>query len=611
MLAALLLAALTLLPTGGVTASDRAGPPLSNTALLSRFAREHGLAPKIAPDVSQPVAAPEQDTGAAAHPAGGGTPEIKLNQDFSKAPQNETTVAINPSSPNEILAGANDYRLGVPVGAAFYTSFDGGSSWTDGFPPFPLLAGPPAHQADSNSGTGTSNGEPDAPHMGFGQFTEPPSGTGDPVLAFGRARPGSGDLLTGASVAYYAYLGVSASFCEHGIFVSRSTNGLTWTRPAVPTLLPPNGLFTAVYWDQTDDCSVFNDKPWIAVDRSGGPHDGRVYIVWARFVYGDDGFRQSTIEMTYSDDNAETWSRGVNVSGVSSQLCPAQVSGPPGRCDESQFATAVVAPGGDLYVAFLNQQAHGAEDGFRNQYLLTKVNPDTLEVSAPHRAATMTDGHFDFPESGLGQATLCNSNFRLNTAGNLAIDPSDPSGKTLYIVFADDRNGSSFPDSPQVTQSPPDSFSCPPGTKTDTDIFIVKSADGGVTWNNPQTNQPEALRVNQDQLHNGKDQWFPFAAVGADGHISVVFEDRRDDIFNRLANVYLARSSDHGATWTETRLTSVSSNLNWAFDNGQFIGDYNSVAISPDGTSYPTWIDARDGTPSQRQSDVYIGIVSP
>jgi hypothetical protein len=134
-----------------------------------------------------------------------------------------------------------------------------------------------------------------------------------------------------------------------------------------------------------------------------------------------------------------------------------------------------------VYVAFLNQQYQGAADGFRNQYLLTRVDPDTLAVSGPYKVADLIDGENDLPFGGTGHATLCNSNFRLNTAGNLAVDPPDPDGSTLYLVFADNRNGSSFPGHVPVAQQPPDSFTCPAGLTTDTDIFIVKSADGGLT----------------------------------------------------------------------------------------------------------------------------------
>lgn len=223
----------------------------------------------------------------------------------------------------------------------------------------------------------------------------------------------------------------------------------------------------------------------------------------------------------------------------------------------------------------------------------------------------MIDGDFDFPVSVQGRATLCNSNFRLNTAGNLAVDPTDLTGRTLYVVFTDNRNGSSFPERTQVTQQPPDSFACPPGVNTDTDIFIVRSTDGGAHWNNPATGQAAPMRLNQDEPGNGKDQWFPFVAIGRDGGISVIFHDRREDFFNRLANVYLASSKDRGATWTDERINTTPSNLNWAFENGIFIGDYEGVAIAPDGTTYAAWTDSRNGTPSLRQSDIYMAIVPP
>jgi hypothetical protein len=582
-------------PEGSGAQREHQGPPLSSTALFSAFAREQGIAPGLQNMVSGGL------TEAAGLPAAevmrlqGAGNDIKVNQDFSLRPQNETNIVVNPLSPNELVAGANDYRLGAPTGAAFYTSSDGGHTWKDGIPPYPLLA--------------TTRGQDDRV-----RFLETPFGTCDPVLAFGQARAGSPGLPQGDSVVYYAYLGVSASFCQHGIFVSRSTNGLTWTRPVVPPLLPPQGLFTPIYWSDSKNCDVFNDKPWLAVDTTSGySHSGRVYVTWSRFVFKRGRYQESPILMGYSDDNGQTWSDPIEVSGFSRALCPEQVSGKEGRCDESQFSSTVVGPDGTLYVAFINQQFKGAADGFRNQYLLTKVDPDTLAVSGPYRVAGMIDGENDLPVNALGLPTLCNSNFRLNTAGNLALDPFDPTGNTLYVVFVDNRNGSEFPFPTKVTQQPADSFACPAGTSTDLDVFIVKSTDGGVTWKNPDpAGDPSSpLRVNQDPLRNDKDQWFPFTAVAPDGRVDVVFYDRRDHQANRYTHTYLARSYDGGVTWTETRLTDVPSNMNWAFEDGLFIGDYNGIAIAPDGTSYPFWTDARNGTSLIRQSDVMMDIVPP
>ena len=578
LLAVALVAFLSLSQEGGAQLG-REGPPLSSVALLSRFALEQGLAaPSFAAEGAEPSL---EGAGAAARQAVAafaGRRDIRVNQDFSLRPQNETNIVVSPFSPNMLVAGANDYRLGAPIGAAFYTSFDGGFSWVDGVPPFPLLA--------------VTTG-------GTVKLTEPPFGTGDPVLAFGRARAGSPGLSAGDPVVYYAYLGVSASFCEHGIFVSRSTDGRLWSRPVVPPLAPPGGRFTPVFWNSDRNCSVFNDKPWLAVDTSGGPHDGRVYVTWTRFVFNHNRFRESPILMAYSDDNAETWTGPIEVSGVSRTLCRHQVSGRAGRCDESQFSSLAIGPDGAVHVAFINQQFRGKNDGFRNQYLISRVDPDTMAVSGPFRAAGLVDGEDDLPLNALGQPTLCAANFRLNSAGNLAIAPG---GAAMYIVFMDNRNGSSFPFPTAVTQVPEDSFSCPEGTTTDTDVFIVKSSDGGTTWSSP-------LRVNQDTPNNGRDQWFPFAAVAPNGRVDVLFYDRRDN--PRLTHAYLARSSDGGVTWTDNRVSDAFSDMNRAFEGGLFIGDYNGLAIGPDGTSYPFWTDARTGTPLIRQSDVVIDIVAP
>jgi hypothetical protein len=49
-----------------------------------------------------------------------------------RTPQNETAIAVDPSNPNHIVAGANDYRVccdftGLNDGTGWaYTSFDGG-----------------------------------------------------------------------------------------------------------------------------------------------------------------------------------------------------------------------------------------------------------------------------------------------------------------------------------------------------------------------------------------------------------------------------------------------------------------------------------------------------
>lgn len=128
----------------------------------------------------------------------------------------------------------------------------------------------------------------------------------------------------------------------------------------------------------------------------------------------------------------------------------------------------------------------------------------------------------------------------------------DPRNERLYITWTDYRNG-------------------------DVDVFCSTSRDRGRTWSAP-------VRVNNDPLHDGADQFFQWLAVDpTSGAAYVVFYDRRDDPENRSAIIALARSTDGGQTfvnyaWTET-----------PFDaNDQFIGDYTAIAARNDRV-YGAW----------------------
>lgn len=68
------------------------------------------------------------------------------------------------------------------------------------------------------------------------------------------------------------------------------------------------------------------------------------------------------------------------------------------------------------------------------------------------------------------------------------------SAQRLYVTWSDYRNG-------------------------DLDVFCASSADNGRTWTN-------AVRVNNDPIHNGADQFFQWLAVDPnDGAVNVMFYD--------------------------------------------------------------------------------------
>jgi hypothetical protein len=128
---------------------------------------------------------------------------------------------------------------------------------------------------------------------------------------------------------------------------------------------------------------------------------------------------------------------------------------------------------------------------------------------------------------------------RANGFPQIAIDPTS---QRLYVTWSDYRNG-------------------------DLDVFLATSDDGGKRWTGP-------VRVNNDPVHNGAEQFFQWLAVDpTDGSINVVFYDRRGDPQNRKQIVVLARSTDRGHTFSNYAWT------NEAFEaSGVFFGDYSGIA---------------------------------
>jgi hypothetical protein len=199
-----------------------------------------------------------------------------------QTPQNETTISMDPTSSDNLIGGANDYRFFVESeqrydgSANAYVSHDGGSSWSN--VPMPGLS-------EEFGGTYQGVGDP--------AFAWAPDGSAVYYanIAFNRqANPATGHSAFASSVA-----------------VSRSTDkGVTWDTNFVI---------------QSDSSSVFHDKEWIGV----GP-DGTVYVTWARFQFQPKGktglgnYQASPIVISESHDLGETWSTPKVISGPFAQF---------------------------------------------------------------------------------------------------------------------------------------------------------------------------------------------------------------------------------------------------------------------------------------------------
>jgi len=152
---------------------------------------------------------------------------------------------------------------------------------------------------------------------------------------------------------------------------------------------------------------------------------------------------------------------------------------------------------------------------------------------------------------------------RANGFPQIAIDPKN--GR-LYVTWSDYRNG-------------------------DLDVFLATSEDGGKHWTAP-------IRVNDDPVHNGAEQFFQWLAVDpVDGSVNAIFYDRRIDSQNRKQIVVLARSSDGGHSfrnyaWTDQPFEA----------GGLFFGDYSGIAAYG-GRVYGVWTEKPAPAPAPEKDE--------
>lgn len=466
-------------------------------------------------------------------------------------PANETAIAINPTDPNNVIAGTNDYEPAVDATMGLYVSFDGGHTW---------------------------------PYSRHARQVVTPDrsmyGSGDPVIGFDRE-----------GVAYAAFISFGRANCDSYIAVIRSEDGgVTWTAPydSVPggtgvTL----GDGIVAHNGGPDDCQIFHDKEWMASGRrpagaalvpgtdQGHVSPDRLYVSWTRFDSGPDGTEsiESPIYVAYSDDQGRHWSAAKEISGQSS-LCPFQTGDADApACDEDQFSVPVVdARNGTVHVAFQNFNVNSTE---KSQYLIVTSTDGGATWGAPRFVSDVFDGADKYPVCN-GRQTLDLMCARVNAAGNIDIDAR--TGQ-LYVTFADNRNGTA--------------------ADTNTDVFVTTSTNGGGRWSRPRN-------VTQGSVD---DQWFPWLSVAPNGTVAVTYFDRRYS-GPKLIDTSLSVSTNRGSSFSTRRVSEQAWNPDLAFRLGIFIGDYNGLDTS-NGVAIPFWTDARfaepdvaGNNPPHQQSDV-------
>lgn len=116
----------------------------------------------------------------------------------------------------------------------------------------------------------------------------------------------------------------------------------------------------------------------------------------------------------------------------------------------------------------------------------------------------------------------------------------------------------------------------------DPDIILYVSTNDGTSWSS-------GVRVNQDQINNGRNQFFPAVRVDENGGVNIIYYDSRNSADS--VDVYLSRSTDGGTTWSDHRVTTNRfrpASVAGAGGAGN-MGD-NLGLTSGNGNLYPVWM---------------------
>ena len=313
---------------------------------------------------------------------------VAQNQQISNGPifDGEPYLAVNPANPQHMVVAWMGYVPINPINIRTRVTFDGGKTW---------------------SGTIT------IPHA------KPLFSSADPSLAF----DGSGDV-------YVVYVDYSRLIDSGSVFLRKSTDGgLSWGAPV------------EVLNMHDDPGKLPIDRPWIAVDRSGGPNDGNIYVASMCAKGATGPFHPYFMRSINGGASFEPWKYLDTVGWLSGSLIP------------QPMATPAVSSNGTVHAIYPS-------------FVLTQnLLPQYIIASSSNGGNSFTY-HQVYASSIVFNDSLAKKGYLLRA------DPSNANHLAFFYLGNDYGDG---------------------------DVFIRESMDGGMTWSPSQRVNDDPIGNNRMQ----------------------------------------------------------------------------------------------------------------